>query len=174
MNRLIRAIDRTLTPQAVLAPPHLISGPTQVPVTSPERPARPQRLADMLRYFALPLVLLVVTHHIIVNVFDLDTVYLWLATALVPFGFGFGFFWISRRGPAPALAFAVALGIVAVGAMTVSQSLNSSDPIMPQTRFEWWDNFNFAATIALGFMTGHTLARVLRAARGRKIRRVGS
>ena len=45
--------------------------------------------------------------------------------------------------------------------MTVSQSLNSGDPIVPQTRYEWWDNINFATIIALSYMAGHTLARAL-------------
>ena len=47
-----------------------------------------------------------------------------------------------------------ALGIVADAGMTVSQSLYSGDPIMPQARVEWWDNFNFAAIMALSYSAG--------------------
>jgi hypothetical protein len=50
-----------------------------------------------------------------------------------------------------------------VTAMTISQNLNTGDPIMPQTRFEWIDNAQFAGAIALAFFAGHVLARILRA-----------
>ena len=120
-------------------------------------------LTEIVRYFAVPLVMLLVAHHVIVNEFNLDTAYLWVACALVPFAFGFVLSWFSGRGSAAAFAFAIALGIVGVVGMTVLQSLKSGDPIMPQTRYEWWDNINFATIIALSFIAGHTLARGLRA-----------
>ena len=63
----------------------------------------------------------------------------------------------------PATVFAVALGLIGVAGMTVSASLNSGDPILPQTRFEWRDNIQFAGAIALSFIAGHVLARALRA-----------
>jgi hypothetical protein len=45
--------------------------------------------------------------------------------------------------------------------MTVSQSLNSGDPILPETRLEWRDNIVYAASIALSMVTGHSLGRAL-------------
>ena len=52
--------------------------------------------------------------------------------------------------------------------MTVSQSLNSGDPILPETRFEWRDNFEYVASIALSLMAGHWLGRTFVAALRRK------
>ena len=120
-------------------------------------------LKDIVRYLAVPLAMILVAHHAIVNEFNLDTAYLWVACALVPFAFGFALSRLSGRGSAGAFAFAIALGIVGVVGMTLSQSLKSGDPIMPQTRYEWWDNINFAAIIAVSFIAGHALARGLRA-----------
>jgi hypothetical protein len=164
MDRLIDAIDRAVA-GGTHAPP-VRSRPSRTPaaVAANGEPARKSWLTDALRYFAVPLILLLVAHHVVVNAFDLNTKYLWIASTVVPFVFGFALFWLGRRGAGPAFAFAVALGIVGVAGMTVSQSLNSGDPMLPQTRFEWWDNINFAAIIALSFMAGHALARALRAA----------
>jgi hypothetical protein len=159
MDRLIGAIDRATS-----------SDPSDTPMQSPPAgreeaaPAPKSWLIDAVRYLLVPLVLLLVAHHLIVNAYDLNTNYLWLASGVVPFVFGFALSWVKRRGEAQAFGFAVALGFVAVAAMTLSQSLNSGDPILPQTRFEWWDNFNFAAIIALSYLVGHALARALRAA----------
>ena len=86
-----------------------------------------------------------------------------MACVAVPFASGAIFSWTSSRGRAPAIAMAIALGIVADAGMTISQSLYSGDPVMPQTRVEWWDNFNFAAIIALSYSVGYTLTRMMRA-----------
>jgi hypothetical protein len=124
---------------------------------------RPRWLPDGLRYFVAPLVGLLVAHHLIVNALDLNIAYLWTACTLVPFAFGFGLCWFGGRGTGAACAFGVALGVIGATAMTISESLNSGDPVMPQTRFEWIDNAQFAGAITLSFFAGSALARALRA-----------
>jgi hypothetical protein len=128
-----------------------------------QKPAQTPWLTDGLRYFVVPFIVLLVAHHLIVNEFDLRTEYLWAACIVVPFLSGVALLWIARRGAGPAFAFALALGIIGVVAMTISESLNSGDPIMPQNRYEWLDNINFAVAIALSFLAGHAVARALRA-----------
>jgi hypothetical protein len=169
MDRLIGAIDRAIAGDAHVAAPRSISSRTQSAVADTEQSARKPGLTDVLRHFVVPLVLLLIAHHVIVNALDLNTAYLWIASAGVPFVFGFTFFWAGGCGAGPAFAFAMALGISAVVGMTVLQSLSSGDPIVPQTRFEWWDNINFATIITLSFMIGHALARALRAVLSRKV-----
>ena len=142
MDRLIRAIDRT--------------------------PALRLWHQDWPRYLAVPLVLLLVAHYALINAFDLNIIYLQIVCAVVPFAFGYALYWQDGRGAAAAIAFAVVLGITATAAMTVSQSLNSGAPIMPQTRVEWRENIQFAGTIVLTFMAGHALARALHATLRRK------
>ncbi len=161
MDRVIGAIDRTVGGVSSIALTQ--SGRAQAAAAGGEQQVRKSWAIDGLRYFLVPLVLLLVAHHVIVNAFDLNTNYLWGACIVVPFAFGFALFWIKRRGEGRALAFAIALGVFGVILMTVSQSLNSGDPIMPQTRFEWWDNIDFATVIALSFLVGHAVARALRA-----------
>jgi len=168
MDRLISAIDRIAAGHVSLAVPRSTAGRIRAAVAAREDSALKFWLTGAVQYFVVPLVLLLVAHHVIVNMLDLNTQYLRVVSAVVPFVFGFGLFWLSGRGSGSAFAFAIANGVIAVVGMTVSQSLNSGDPIMPQTRFEWWDNINFATLIALSFLAGHALARALRAVQSRK------
>jgi TIR domain len=161
IDRLIGAIDGgTDGTQATSNRPP--SGSAQAAMAGGVETTRKSWASDGLRYFLAPLALLLVAHHVVVNSFDLNTNYLWAACVVLPFVFGFALFWVKRCGEAQAFVFAIALGLVAVSGMTVSQSLNSGDPIMPQTRFEWWDSINFATAIALSYVAGHAVARALR------------
>jgi TIR domain len=168
MDRLIGAIDRAVAGDANVATQGSRTGKTRAAVARTEDSAAKPWLAAVLHYFIIPLALLIAAHHLIINEFDLRTEYLWMACIVAPFLSGFALLWFARRGPGPAFAFAIALGIIGVIAMTVSESLNSGDPLMPQTRYEWWDNINFAVAIALSFLAGHALARAARALHNRK------
>jgi hypothetical protein len=123
---------------------------------------------DALRYFVTPLVVLLAAHYAIVNAFNLNTDYLWLASVLVPFAAGLALYLIGGRGASAAAGFALALALVGVSGMTLSESLYSGEPILPQSHFEWLDNFQFAAAIALSLLAGHLVARLFRAALTRR------
>lgn len=161
MERLIDAING------------LATGATSVPPSSRRwaASARHNLANDLLRYFVLPLVLLLVVHHIIINAYDLNTLYLQIGCVGIPLLFGAALSRLSGRGTIAAVAFAIGLGIIGNSAMTVSQSLYSGDPIMPQTRFEWWDNIDFAAIITLSYLAGHVGERVLRNVLGSRFTR---
>ena len=123
-------------------------------------------------YLGVPLAALLVAHHLIVNSLDLNPQYLRIAAIAVPVLFGFLRSWFSRRGTGSALAFAAALGLVGAAGMTISEGLNSGEPIMPETRAEWRENIEYAVTIALGFMVGHALALGLGAVMRRRFRAI--
>jgi len=164
MDRLIGAIDRLAAGNAAAATPLLLSSRGQ-----PTPSTRQTLLNDLLRYWALPLVSLIVVHHIVVNAYDLNTIYLQIACVGIPLLFGAALSRLSRRGTLAALAFAITLGVAGDAAMTVSQSLYSGDPIMPQTRFEWWDNIDFATLIALSYLVGNAAEYALRKVLGGKL-----
>jgi hypothetical protein len=163
MDRLIAAIDHSMAGATRGAATRVPSGRASPTAAEAPKSAQQAWLNDGLRYFVVPLVVLLVAHDLIVNKFDLKTEYLWASCITVPFLSGFALLWADRRGAGRALVFALALGVIGVVAMTISESLNSGDPIMPQTRFEWWDNIDFAVAIALSFIVGHGAARALRA-----------
>jgi hypothetical protein len=118
-------------------------------------------LLDAARYFVTPLILLLAAHFLVVVALDWNIVYLWLAALTTPLIFGAAFSWFSGRGAGAACGLAIALGLVAAAGMTVSESLATGDPMLPQSRLEWLDNFQFAASMALSFVAGYFAARVL-------------
>jgi TIR domain-containing protein len=164
IERLIAAIDRLATPSAGLA--SLNSKPD---VATAFRKLPTPIWRDAERYFMAPLIVLLVAHYAVVNAFNLDTAYLRLACVVVPFAAGFALFWIGGWGAGIAAALALALGVVAAAAMSVSESLYSGDPMLPQTRFEWLDNFQFAAIVALSLTAGHLVSRLLRSLMRRRL-----
>jgi hypothetical protein len=175
LDRLIAAIDRTV---AAPASPHAVSaGTANSRSPAPRAAAGGAAIAvsppgswstDLARYLIVPIVALLVAHHIIVNALDLDSGYLRVVSIGVPFISGVLLSWQGGRGAGAAVAIAVALGVIAVAGMTVSQGLSSGDPILPETRFEWRDNIEYAASIGLSLFAGHALARALAAAWRRK------
>jgi hypothetical protein len=161
MDRLIEAIDRILAPKptstAVAAPPDLAS-PGATVAAAGSLPW--QHVA--LRYLAPAALLLLLAHHLIVNSFDLSTTFLRVSSLTIPLLLGFLAGWRDRISSAMTLAGGAALGIVAVAGMSISEGLNSGQPIMPTTAFEWRENIEYAVSIALGFVAGHWLAGGLR------------
>jgi hypothetical protein len=165
IDRLIAAIDQIAAPSGSAATPHPMATPHAAVEALAIAVGKPWH-ADIVPYFVAPLVLLLAAHYVIlVNNFNND--YLWLAATAIPFAFGFAQFWAGNRGGTAATIAALALGLIGVSAMTVSESFITGDPILPQDRFEWRDNIQFAGAIALSFVTGYVLASALRTARHR-------
>ena len=153
IDRLIAAIDRAAAAGIdEAASIYAISKAT----------ARRKFLIDAARYFVAPLVVLLVAHFLVVVALDWNIAYLRLAAVIAPLIFGATFSWFSRRGAGAACGFAIALGLVAAAGMTVSESLATGDPMLPQSRLEWLDNLQFAGSMALGFVAGHFAASVTR------------
>jgi hypothetical protein len=67
---------------------------------------------------------------------------------------------VTARGGQAKSALRLA-GVISVTGMTVSEGLNSGQPILPETRFEWKHNIEYAASIALSLVAGHALGRTL-------------
>ena len=153
IGRLIAAIDRA----AAAKPDDAASI-----YASSKAESRRKLLLDAARYFVTPLILLLAAHFLVVVALDWNIVYLWLASLIAPLIFGATFSWFSGRGAGAACGFAIALGLVAAAGMTVSESLATGDPMLPQSRLEWLENFQFAAGMALSFVAGYFAASVLR------------
>ena len=122
-------------------------------------------LLDVARYFVTPLVLMLAAHFVMVLALDLNALDLRLACTIVPLVAGAALFWAGRRDASAACLFALALGIVATVGMTVSESLATGDPLLPQSRLEWLDNVQFAGGIVLSFLAGYFAATILRKVR---------
>jgi hypothetical protein len=110
-----------------------------------------------------PLLIIIVAHHLIVNSFSLNTLYLRIARILIPLPFGIVLGWRTRVRSSFALAIGAILGVLGTAAMTTSEGLNSGEPIMPSTIEEWRENFEYAVTIALAFFVGNLIGSVISA-----------
>jgi hypothetical protein len=167
MERLIGAIDQLAAGNPAAATPQLIS--KRAWARKLGAPRGQIWLNDAARYFTAPLVLILIAHHIIINAYDLDVIYLRAICTIIPLAFGAALLWLGSRNAVLATSFAVALGIAADAAMTVSQSLYSGDSIMPQTRGEWWDNIDYAALMAIGYIAGYVIAHGIHKVLGKRL-----
>ena len=146
MDRLIAAIDRTNA-----ARPDEATAVYRQDASM----ARLQLARDAARFVLAPLCLLLAAYYLAVLAFDLNLAYLWLACVAIPLGSGVALSSMTSRRVATAVGFAVGLGAVAVVGMTAAESVATGDPLLPQTRFEWLDNFQFLGAIALSFVGGY-------------------
>jgi hypothetical protein len=173
LDRLIAAIDKALAARGIMSsPPPAPAEPSvsSARVATAGSAAAPGAWpADLLRYLIAPIVILLAAHYAIVNAYDLGNIYLSVVIVAVPLLFGFLLFWLARRGAAAAIVIALALGIVAESGMVISLALYAGDPIMPETRRDWTEDFQNAATLALSFVAGHALARAAALAMRRKV-----
>jgi TIR domain len=164
LARLIGAIEQIAAAGGSAESPHPPIETTSATVAS--IPVRKPWRADIVPYFVAPLVLMLAAHYVVL-INNLNNDYLWLAATAIPFAFGFAQFWVGNSGGTPATLTALALGLIGASAMSVSESFISGDPILPQNRFEWRDNIQFAGAIALSLVAGYVLARALHVARHR-------
>jgi hypothetical protein len=176
MDRLLAVIDRILSAHPAESPKVAAGeegGAVAESKTVAQAPGARSWSADLLEYLVVPLVMLLVAHHLIINKFDYNPIYLYIVSYLVPFAFGFLLAWQRRSGTVGAFAFATALGLVGDAGMVISEGLNSGQPIIPATREEWGENIETVVGIALSFMVGHASVRALRVVLRRRLSDVG-
>jgi hypothetical protein len=178
MDRLMRSIDLILSEDLGLAASaqrpgdgklHPDASRPESAAAAVSSPSSNRWLAYLLRYVLLPITLLVVAHHIIVNALDLNTIYLRIVAMIIPFAFGLLFFWQTRLRAGLAAIFATIVSFGATVAMAVSAGLNANQPILPSTIFEWREDIEYIVSIALSFVAGYMLARGLLLLRWQKV-----
>ena len=167
MDRLIGAIDHATiagpdSTTSYAVPVNAVASSRSLTRNGMATSSNPSAWADcLLRYLGFPVVVLLVAHHLIVNSLNLDIGYLRAASFVVPFCFGFFLYWRDRRSSRAAIMLGTAVGLVAVTGMTVSESLNSGDSILPTTSYEWRENIEYAVSIGLCFIAAHLFARMI-------------
>jgi hypothetical protein len=109
----------------------------------------------------LPLALLLIAHTLIVIVFDLSTVYLRVASLLIPLPFGLLLTATVDRPIIVLAAMAACLALLAVFGMSALITLVDGTPWLPQTPREWRELFEYAASIGLSYMSGMLMGRIL-------------
>jgi hypothetical protein len=112
-------------------------------------------------YIAIPVILLVIAHVLVTIVFNVQPLYLRLASVIIPVPFGFLAFTISRLGLRGAFALGVLAATIAVALMLVITGVNDAVPIIPVSRGEWREVAEYMASVCLAFVTGNILSALI-------------
>jgi hypothetical protein len=110
--------------------------------------------ADLAQFIFIPLALLLLAHALITVVYDINMLYLRIASMVLPLPFGFYLFKSRSRS---ILAWFVATGGLAamsVIGMSAITGWVDQTPVMPQSMVEWREFIEYAASITFSFFTG--------------------
>jgi len=131
--------------------------------------ARLQRIKHPVRYFAVllalyvlaPTILLVAAHIIVTIALNISPLYLRLASLIIPVPFGFATYPIHKIGFRGAFLLGVATAALSVTCMLTVTGLNDNVPILPASRGEWREVFEYSASIALALGSGNILGHMI-------------
>lgn len=129
--------------------------------------------ADWVRYWLAPLLLLLLAHALITIVYDLQTLYLRLASLLIPLPFAF-LLMRRRRVFGAWSAAGFALGGVAALGMSAAVAFVDQTPVLPQNLRDWREFIEYAASMGLAYLSGMILGDRLRARREAALREAGA
>lgn len=120
------------------------------------------KMRDWALYLGLPLALLLAAHGLITVVYDLNNLYLRLASLLIPLPFGFLLMLRGRHAFGVALFAAFGMALLAVFGMSGVTAAVDRVPLMPQSMREWREFIEYAASVGLSYVTGMVLGEMLR------------
>jgi hypothetical protein len=112
-------------------------------------------------YVLAPVILLVAAHILVTIVLNVTPLYLRLASVIIPLPFGLALFARQKVGLWGAVAVGTVMAALAVTCMLTVTGLNDQVPIVPESRIEWLEVIEYAASIALAFVTGNILAYLI-------------
>jgi hypothetical protein len=127
--------------------------------------ARLERAKNPIRYSAtlialyviVPAAFLVAAHVVVTIILNMPPLYLRLASVIIPVPFGFAAYPLHKVGFRGAFVLGAGLAALSVMCMLAVTGLNDSVPILPASRGEWREVFEYAASIVLAFGSGNIL-----------------
>jgi len=111
-------------------------------------------MLDVCQFIFIPLALLLLAHALITVVYDVNLLYLRVASMIFPLPFGF---YLFKDNPRHLFAwFAATAGLAAASVVGMSAITGWVDhtPVMPQSLVEWREFLEYAASITFSFLTG--------------------
>lgn len=127
-------------------------------------PSVATRLGACLAMFAVPLVLLLLTHWVLLFIYDVRPLYLRIATLVLPIPFGM----VLARRYADMLGWSaltgLLLGLLSVFGMLTVTALIDNVPLLPQNARDWRETFEYVTGIGLAFFTGSLIGHAGHAA----------
>ena len=114
-------------------------------------------VAQTIGYVLVPVALLLAAHVLVTIIFDVKPLYLRLASVIIPLPFGLVLYTRQKIGFAGALLVGALTAVVAVSSMLTVTGFNDHVPILPGPWVEWREVIEYAASIALAFVTGNII-----------------
>ncbi len=124
-------------------------GAISVEVAPPVSKAR-----QFILFWLPPLVLLLVAHALLVVVYDTNTLYLRVASLLIPLPFGYALMRRNTQGFTTWLLAGFAMALLAVLGMSYVISRVDMVPALPASAQEWREFAEYAASIGFSYATG--------------------
>jgi hypothetical protein len=127
--------------------------------------ARRERIGNPVRYLVVhaigyvlvPVALLLAAHVLVTIEFDIKQLYLRLASVIIPLPFGLTLYSRQKVGFGGAVLVGVLTALLAVICMLSVTGLNDHVAIVPASWVEWREVIEYAASIALAFVTGNII-----------------
>lgn len=118
------------------------------------------RVAELLRYGIIPILILLFAHFLIIILWDKPTVYLRVVSIFIPMYFGFALVRREQRRLGWACIVGAAVSLLSILGMSVAVAFHDNQPVLPTDAQEWNEDLQYFISIALAFITGGLLARV--------------
>ena len=109
-------------------------------------------------YVLIPTALLVAAHVLVTIVLNVTPLYLRLASVIIPLPFGLAIYAREKVGIRGATLVGTLTATVAVSCMLTVTGVNDNVSIVPVSWIEWREAIEYAASIALAFVTGNILS----------------
>ncbi len=128
------------------------------------RKAAPTRkiVDELVIYGLVPIALLLLAHFLIIVLWDQATIYLRIASILLPMPFGFALIWREKRNLLWTIGLGAAVSFLAIAGMLIVMHVNYQDTILPTTRHDFVEELQYFTSIALAYITGGLLAIMAR------------
>lgn len=145
-----------------LSAPAALAPAAEPPLPPSDEPRVRPRIREWLALWLLPLAALLVAHGVITVVYDLNTLYLRIASLLIPLPFGLLLTARERRPPLTVTLATAAFAGLAVFGMSGMTAWVDGTPVWPQGLREWREFLEYAASIGFSYTTGMLIGRLSR------------
>jgi hypothetical protein len=115
-------------------------------------------LTHTVLYVVAPVLLLVISHVLVTIIFNIQPIYLRLASVIIPVPFGFLSYTVGRLEFRGALLRGILSAAISVALMLVITGVNDGVPILPASKQEWREVAEYIVSICLAFVTGNILS----------------
>lgn len=141
-------------------------------VLPPDHPAHPAKLAAstfeytpagyILYFLCVPVLTLILSHFVLVYVYDVNTIWLRVVSLLIPVPFGHALAADRRWTLAGGFLTGAAIAVLSVAGMSAVVALHDRVSFLPANMREWTETGEYAVSIALSCFSGFAFAHYSR------------